>query len=52
VLGNTVTPAAASAPSQLPATGSPATALAAMGVVLILVGIGLVARFRTGANPS
>jgi LPXTG-motif cell wall-anchored protein len=38
--------------SQLPATGSPATALAAVGAVLILVGIGLVARFRTGANPS
>jgi LPXTG-motif cell wall-anchored protein len=51
VLGVTVA-RAAPAPSQLPTTGTPATTLAVIGAVLTLLGIGLVARFRTGANPN
>jgi LPXTG-motif cell wall-anchored protein len=43
---------ARAAPAQLPATGTPATTLAVIGAVLTLLGIGLVARFRTGANSN
>jgi LPXTG-motif cell wall-anchored protein len=52
VLGDTVVPGPVAAPAQLPATGTPATTVAAIGAVLVLVGIGLVARFRAGANPN
>jgi len=36
----------AAAPAQLPATGSPATLLATIGVVLTLAGIVIVVRVR------